>query len=67
LGEDASVEGAELGGAVVDVGSGHGELGGREQGSRTGSKEASFAEHGGFSLAAARFEATATITEYTSM
>ncbi len=45
LGEDAGVEGAELGGAVVDVGGGHGELGGGEQGRRAGSEEASFTDH----------------------
>ena len=46
LGEDAGVEGAELGGAVVDVGGGHGELGGGEQGRRARGEEASFADHG---------------------
>jgi len=45
LGQNASVEGAELGGAVVDVRGGHGELGGGEEGGRTWSKKACFAEH----------------------
>ncbi len=45
LGEDAGVEGAELGGAVVDVGGCHGELGGGEQWGRAGREEASFADH----------------------
>ena len=45
LGEDASVEGAELGGAVMNVSGCHGELGGGEQGRRARSKEASFPDH----------------------
>ena len=45
LGEDAGVEGAELGGAVVDVGGCHGELGGGEQWGRAGREESSFADH----------------------
>ncbi len=45
LGEDAGVEGAELGGAVMDVGSGHGELGSGKQGRWAGSEEACFADH----------------------
>ena len=49
LGEDLGVEGAELGGAVVDVRSGHGELGGGEQRGGSGGEEAGFAEHGGIS------------------
>ena len=40
------IERAELGGAVVHVGGGHGELGGGKQWSRTGSKEACLANHG---------------------
>ena len=47
LGEDAGVEGAELGGAVVDVGGGHGELGGGEEGGGAGGEEAGFADHVG--------------------
>ena len=45
LGEDAGVEGAELGGAVVDIGGGHGELRGGEQGRGAGGEEARFADH----------------------
>ncbi len=45
LGKDAGVERAELGGAVVDVGRGHGELGGGEQGRWAGCEEARFADH----------------------
>ena len=45
LGEDAGVEGAELGGAVVDVGRCHGELGGGKQWRRARREEASFADH----------------------
>src|SRR5580692_2257063 len=45
------VEGAELGGAVVDVGGGHGELRGGEEGRRAWSEETSFTDHG-FILAA---------------
>ena len=46
LGEDAGVEGAEFGGAVMDVGRGHGELGGGKQGGWTGREEACLADHG---------------------
>ncbi len=43
--EYALEEGAELRGAVVHIGSGHGELGGGKQGRGTGSKEAYLANH----------------------
>ncbi len=45
LGEDAGVEGAKLGGAVMDVGRGHGELGGGKQGRWTGREESRLADH----------------------
>lgn len=54
LGEDAGVEGAELGGAVVDVGGGHGELGGGEEGGGAGGEEAGFADHVGIVWAEVR-------------
>jgi len=45
LDEDAAVEGAELGSAVVNVSGCHGKLGGGEQWGRTGREEASLADH----------------------
>ncbi len=45
LGEDAGVEGAELGRAVMNVSGCHGELGGGKQGRRARSEEASFPDH----------------------
>ena len=46
LDQDAGVEGAELGGAVVNVCGSHGELGGGEQRGGAGGEEAGFADHG---------------------
>ena len=45
LGENAGVEGAELGGAVVNVSGCHGELGGGKQWGRTRRKETCFTDH----------------------
>lgn len=44
-GEDAGEESAELGGAVVDIGGGHGELRGGEEGGWAGGEETGFADH----------------------
>jgi len=66
LGEDFGVEGAEFGGAVVDVRGGHGELGGWEQWGRSGGVEAGFAEHELISLGKPGLVCLlAAITEYT--
>ena len=48
--EHPLVEGAELGRAVVNVRRGHGELGGGQQRSRTGSEQASLTNHDDESL-----------------
>ena len=43
--KDSGVEGAELGGAMMDVGRGHGELRGGKERRRAWSEESSFADH----------------------
>ncbi len=51
LPQHALIERAELGGAVVDVRGGHGELGGGQQGGRAGRKKSGFTNHDDDSLA----------------